>query len=208
MVGKLILSFKGRTLDEFLIPHGAAVIGSAADCEVHIDSLAIEPRHTRISRRDDGYVLEDLQTPGGTFVNGRKISVHPLRPGDIIRVGKHTLTFSADGDDSPGGAAPGAASAAEETADPSLRAGWLQITSGKNMGKTIRLTRSVTNIGQRGRQTAMIARRNDGYYLSHLQGESPPRVGDRDIGDQSWALQDGDIIQLGDVKMQFYLTEE
>jgi len=207
-VGKLILSFKGRALDEFLIPHGTAVIGSSADCEVHIDSLAVEPRHARISMRGEGYMLEDLQTPSGTFVNGQKVSSHPLRPGDIIRVGKHTLTFLADTDDSRGTAAPGAAAATEETVDPSLVTGWLQITSGGNMGKTIRLTRPVTNIGQRGRQTAMIARRNDGYYLSHLQGESPPRVGDRDIGDQSWALQDGDVIQLGDVKMQFYLTEE
>jgi len=200
----LILSFKGRTLDEFLIPKERAVIGSSPDCDVHIDSLAVEPHHARISVNDGCCMLEDLQTPSGTFVNGQKVSSHPLHPGDTIQVGKHTLTFLIEQ-----AAAAGVEDApAQESEETVQVTGWLQITSGSNMGKTIRLSRPVTNIGQRGQHTAMIARRKDGYYLSYLQGESPPRVGGREIADESRALHDGDIIELGNVKMQFYLTDE
>ncbi len=52
---------------------------------------------------------------------------------------------------------------------------------------------------------AVIAHRNDGYFLSHLEGEASPKVGDTSIGDKAWQLNEGDVIQIGNIKMQFYL---
>jgi hypothetical protein len=92
----------------------------------------------------------------------------------------------------------------EFTANARQKTAWLQILSGHNLGKNLSLNRALTNLGTPGIQTAVIAKRNDGYFLSHLEGENPPKVGDSPIGDKSWPLQDGDIIQIGNVKMQFY----
>ena len=67
------------------------------------------------------------------------------------------------------------------------------------------LNRSMTNLGKPGVATAVITRRNEGYFLSHLEGEKTPLVGDTPIGSHSVKLCDGDTIQIGNVKMQFFL---
>jgi len=62
------------------------VLGRALDCHVHIRDLTVSRRHARISVVDGRYVLEDLGSGNGTFVNGRAVSRHVLRHHDQIRV--------------------------------------------------------------------------------------------------------------------------
>lgn len=62
------------------------VLGRALDCHVHIRDLTVSRRHARISAVEGRYVLEDLGSGNGTFVNGRAITRHPLRHHDQIRV--------------------------------------------------------------------------------------------------------------------------
>ena len=83
--------------------------------------------------------------------------------------------------------------------------GWLQILNGQNLGKTLSLNRSMTNLGKPGVATAVITKRGDGYFISHLEGKFPPTVGNESIGDRSIKLKDGDTIKIGNIKMQFYL---
>jgi hypothetical protein len=64
----------------------------------------------------------------------------------------------------------------------------------------------MTNIGKAGVQTAVITRRDEGFFISHLEGERTPLVDGQPIGDKSWKLEDGNIIQIGNVKMQFTLS--
>ncbi|VAW94277.1 hypothetical protein MNBD_GAMMA22-2200 [hydrothermal vent metagenome] len=82
---------------------------------------------------------------------------------------------------------------------------WVQILSGQNLGQTLQLTRSVTNLGKPGVAMVVIARRDDGFFISHLEGKIPPKVGEVEIGTQSYKLNEGDLIQIGNIKMQFYL---
>jgi pSer/pThr/pTyr-binding forkhead associated (FHA) protein len=49
--------------------------------------------HAQIRREADGYVLYDLNSKNGTFVNGQQIARCRLRPGDRIRVGATDLVF-------------------------------------------------------------------------------------------------------------------
>ena len=91
------------------------------------------------------------------------------------------------------------------TMEMEMRHGFLQIMSGANLGKTMSLNRAMTNLGKPGVATAVIAKRNEGYYLSHLEGKKSPLVGDISIGDKTEKLHDGDIITIGNIKMQFYL---
>jgi len=216
-VSKLTLSFKGRVLKVFPVVQGDMYIGSDPECTVHIDSLAVQPRHARIHTQGNDSVLFDLESPDGTFVNQQRVDEHRLKDGEIIRVGKHTLTFSfeemleseieAQTPAPPAAAEPTVAEQpVEETpaATHDNRQAWLQIMSGQNLGKTLSLHRAMTNLGKSGLVTAVIARRSDGYFLSHLEGDVPTRVGDQPIGDKVHKLQDGDIIQIGNIKMQFY----
>lgn len=217
----LTLSFKGMELKVIALAPGEMIIGSDPACAIHIDSLAVQPRHASVVTRDSETVLRDLGSPDGTFVNNEKVAERVLKDHDDVRVGKHNLRFSfspmnADAAraevplEAPKPVAPPAAAAEpdvslEEFASSTrLKNAWLQIMSGHNVGKNISLNRKLTNLGTPGIQTAVIAKRNDGYFLSHLEGEQTPKVGNVSIGDKSWPLNDGDIIQIGNVKMQFY----
>jgi len=227
-VSKLTLSFKGKLLKYFPLSEGENVIGSDPGCRVFIDSLAVQPHHARVTLDGDTAVLHDLDTPDGTFVNNTRISAeHTLRNGDDIRVGKHNLTFTLEPavpaviEEEPveNEAVPVSLEDAMPELEPELteadtlelepihtpRHAFLQILNGQNMGKTISLKRNLVNVGKPGVQLAMIAHRNDGFFLTHLEGNTPPRVGDTQIGDSAWQLHDGDIIQIGNVRMQFSL---
>jgi hypothetical protein len=69
--------------------------------DVDLDSddpeAKVSRRHARISRRDGQYIIEDLGSTNGTFVNrGRRLAPgdgHPLQDGDEIIVGKTFLRF-------------------------------------------------------------------------------------------------------------------
>jgi serine/threonine protein kinase len=72
--------------DELLIGRHAQDEGNLAD------DVEISRQHARISRSEGGYVIEDLGSTNGTFVNGRRISApEPLTPGDKVEVGSTTL---------------------------------------------------------------------------------------------------------------------
>lgn len=209
-MSKLTLSFKDKVLKIYPLPDGEAIIGSDPSCLLHIDSLAVQPRHASVTTRGDKSILRDLGSSEGTFVNGKKISdEYTLKDDDVIRVGKHDLLYTHEiSVDTIRAEALSELSQGEELKlEPvrELKSGWLQLMSGHNVGKTISLSRNLTNLGTPGVQTAVIARRSDGYFLSHLEGDMPPTVDGVSIGNSSWHLQEGNVIQMGNVKMQFYL---
>ena len=69
-------------------------IGRLPDNTIVIDNPAVSARHARVYREGHQYVLEDLKSTNGTFVNDRPIARHTLLEGDIVLVGKHTLVFT------------------------------------------------------------------------------------------------------------------
>ncbi|MEJ2143125.1 MAG: FHA domain-containing protein [Gammaproteobacteria bacterium] len=215
-MSKLTLSFKDRVLKVYPVLKGSMLIGSDPSCTIHIDSLALQAQHARIDTEDQTSTIVDLGSPDGTFVNQNKITEHTLKDGDLIRVGKHTLTYKYEQvEDMPSAAPPPPQPKVEEqpvieteeptTSEMETRAGFLQIMSGANLGKTMSLNRAMTNLGKPGVATAIIAKRNEGYFISHLEGKQAPLVGNTPIGDKTEKLNDGDIIQIGNIKMQFYL---
>ena len=62
-------------------------------------------------------------------------------------------------------------------------------------------------IGRAGKSMALIAARNDGYYLSHLEGEPVTRVQDRSVGDESILLTNGDTIYVGKLQIAFFTQQ-
>lgn len=81
----------------------------------------------------------------------------------------------------------------------------LQILSGVGAGKEMDLNRTLTTLGKPGIQVAVITRRPEGYYLSHLEGEKTPLLNGDAIEDEPHALEDHDIIEIAGIKLEFYL---
>lgn len=94
--------------------------------------------------------------------------------------------------------------APEEPAPAANQVGKLQILNGPNTGKTFNLTKSLTNLGKAGQHAAVISRRGGSYQLAHMDGPTLPTVNGTSIGEDAFKLRDGDIIEIGKIKMQFF----
>jgi pSer/pThr/pTyr-binding forkhead associated (FHA) protein len=107
MMPRLILQLDARVLKEYEMGT-TATIGRLSDNSIAIDSPAVSSHHACVFRDGDQFVVEDLQSTNGTFVNGTRVSRHALQPGDVVRVGKHQLVL-----DLEAGAQPATADGAE-----------------------------------------------------------------------------------------------
>ncbi len=196
---KLTLSFKGRILKVFSVTAENASIGRDPDCDLRIDNLGLDPVHARIRSENGELLLHSVSSSAGVLLNGKVVSGEQrLGHGDVLLFGKHTVSVARDH----------AVSAAEPTDDElTFHEAWLQFLNGPKLGRTIRLDRSLVRLGKTGGQSAMIASRGDGFFISHLGGERPTLVGDQVVGEESVQLQDGDTIQIGATQMLFF-TEQ
>jgi ABC-type multidrug transport system ATPase subunit len=62
-----------------------------------LDSVLVSRQHARVVSDGDRFILEDLNSTNGTFLNGRRIQAVELIPGDIVRIGPFRLLYQ-DGD--------------------------------------------------------------------------------------------------------------
>lgn len=58
------------------------------------DDPEISPRHARIEKKEKAYLLRDLRSGAGTFVNETRISEAWLQEGDEIRIGQTRMVFT------------------------------------------------------------------------------------------------------------------
>ncbi len=199
-MAKLTLSFKDKKLKIFPLLEDEILVGRDPGCQIHIDSLAVQPRHVVIRREGDQWRVAPAGDSDKVTVNNQPLDEHLLADGDHIKVGKHLLTFS---DEAAGTAT---VTPIEAARNPAI--GWLQIMNGSHLGRTIRLDRAMTRIGKSGRNSAMIARRKDGYYISHLEGDAPPSVNGHELGPTARRLMDGDRLTIGRLELHFFLDSD
>jgi len=81
----------------------------------------------------------------------------------------------------------------------------LQLLSGANAGKELDLTKPLTTLGKPGVQVAVITRRPQGFFITHVEGVSFPVVNGKTLDAQAHSLNDHDVIELAGVKMEFFL---
>ena len=60
--------------------------------------------------------------------------------------------------------------------------GAIQLLSGANAGKELELTKPLTTLGKPGVQVAVLTRRPQGYFITHVEGASRPAVNGQPIG--------------------------
>ena len=90
---KLILSLDGVVIQEIELRADRFRIGRGSDNDIQIESPAISRQHAVITRVLDDVFLEDLESTNGTYVNGRAVHRHALRPDDLIELGQYRLRY-------------------------------------------------------------------------------------------------------------------
>jgi len=87
-------AFAGRALrfDKHLV-----VFGSMGNADIHLPEHGVAPEHCGLRDRGDGeFLLSDFNTPGGTWVNGERITQATLSEGDVLRVGASEFVFGVE----------------------------------------------------------------------------------------------------------------
>ncbi|MBV6415102.1 MAG: hypothetical protein OMOMHJEC_02945 [Xanthomonadales bacterium] len=82
---------------EARVDENPLVIGRADDCGLVIANTSVSRHHCRVFREDNGFVVEDLGSTNGCFVNGQRVQRFGLRDGDRLRVGNCELKFFGEG---------------------------------------------------------------------------------------------------------------
>lgn len=73
---------------------GEVILGRSPSCELPLPSAEASRRHAAVLRHESGWVVRDLGSTNGTFVNGHRLEgEHRLRPGDRIEIGGVPVTF-------------------------------------------------------------------------------------------------------------------
>ncbi len=229
MPAKLILSLNNSVLGEYPLDKERVVLGRKAENDIQVDNLAVSGQHAAIITILSDSFLEDLESTNGTYVNGKLVKKHALKNGDVISIGKHELKYvndeATDEDEfektmiiRPGMASHAAAAAKAEEQVPeaaggggaapaaaSLPNGKIQVLSGPGAGKELELKKALITLGRPGVQVAVITRRPQGYFITHVEGKHPV-VNGESIGGQARPLKDHDVVELAGVKMEFFVS--
>ena len=232
MPAKLILSLNNSILGEYPLDKERIVLGRRPENDIQVDNLAVSGQHAAIITILSDSFLEDLESTNGTYVNGKLVKKHALKNGDVITIGKHELKYvnddATDEDDfektmiiRPGMAGHAAAEAkaaaeapgvetkdvgpAPTKGDTSRPMGKIQVLSGPGVGKELELKKALVTLGRPGVQVAVITRRPQGYFITHVEGKHPV-VNGESIGGQARPLKDHDVIELAGVKMEFFVA--
>jgi pSer/pThr/pTyr-binding forkhead associated (FHA) protein len=81
----------------------------------------------------------------------------------------------------------------------------VQILTGPSAGRELELSKSLTTVGKPGVQVAVITRRPQGYYITHVEGANFPILNGKSLDAQAHPLNDHDIVELAGVKMEYFL---
>jgi len=101
---------------------------------------------------------------------------------------------------------PAAAPAAAKPGEPHLLAA-VQILTGPSAGRELDLVKNLTTLGKPGLQVAVITRRPQGYFITHVEGAKFPIINGKMIDAQAQPLHDHDVIELAGVKMEFFIKK-
>jgi len=231
-MARVVLMFNKQVIKEYPLLKESITIGRKEGNIIVIDNLAVSSFHARIDVAGSDFILTDLQSTNGTFVNDKKVVSHKLIHGDNIIIGKHVLLFVS----TDTGKVEELAEASKIDMDktmmldtakqkellakqkrPPEKIGVISFIDGSNLGD-IELTKKLTKIGKADTSeirlsgllmppTAVtISHRPSGYTISFTGGMSKLKVNGQVIKD-SIALQEFDTIELGSYKFQFYQKE-
>jgi pSer/pThr/pTyr-binding forkhead associated (FHA) protein len=217
-MAKLNFSLDGKSLGEFMLDKERTTIGRRPASDIHIDNLAVSGEHAVIVTLGPDSFLEDLNSTNGTMVNKKMMKKHVLQHNDVIEFGKYQLQYvaeaqikaAADGDqDSVADVSqsinhPQAEDAVNgQQATVAVGVARLQVLNGDNAGQEVLLNRAMVKLGTPGDQLAVVTKRPNGYYISHVEGVGRPLINQQPIGLVASELQANDVIELAGTKMKF-----
>lgn len=233
-MAKIILKYKDTVIQETDLEKGIVAIGRRPDNNIIIDNQAVSGHHAIIEAQWDQLFVEDLKSLNGTYLNGQRINRAELFNKDVLLIGVHALEIVFDKDrlGDPMAAAGRGRSMSETVvitpdeqkkillaankAIPDVLGGFLVIQGSSDQNNYV-FKEKVSSIGkEKGsairlkgffapKQAALVNRRKEGYFITPT-GSKTIKVNGEAIHHR-YDLKDGDIVDIGRLKLQFYIKE-
>lgn len=233
-MAKILLRFRGEILQEIDMDKDIISIGRKVDNHIVIDNQAVSSHHAIIEKQGDQLFVEDLKSLNGTYLNGRAVKRSEIFNGDVIVIGIHSLEIQLDKDrfDEAKNAAGRGRSMFEtvvitpeqrrrillaaSSTTPDVLGGFVVI-KGPGGPRDYLIRDKVANIGrEKGsvirlkglfapRRAALVNRRKEGYFITPTRSKTVKVNGN--VIEQRHDLKDGDIVDIGRLKLQFYIKE-
>ncbi len=226
-MNRIIVSFKGRIVSEPPFKGKAVTIGRGSGNDIEIDNPAVSSKHARIAREGKSFIIEDLGSTNGTFLNGEKIKKSILNSTDEITIGKHSLKLAwEEGTNGFGKEQEDSSAPIIDALDKTMMitgkvkksgkgsVGILVVMDGKAEKERISLTDRVSTIGKstdaqiklKGLFTpkvaALINRKGDDYILDAADKKKPATVNGKPVT-KPIKLKNGDTIEVGGITLRF-----
>ncbi len=234
-MAKVLLKFKEAVIKEIPLDQDVMTIGRKTDNDIVIDNQAVSGYHARIKKEVNCLFIEDASSLNGTYINGQKISKGELHNGDVVLIGVHTLDvilekaretntkegFTVRGRSMDETVVIGAEEqkkilASQDKEKPEILGGFIVI-EGSTDKRDYLLKERVTTIGKEDgagihlkgffapKVAALVNRRKEGYFITPAGGKTLKVNGQK--VDHKYDLKDGDIVEAGWLKLQYYVKE-
>lgn len=100
IMARITLRFQQQEIAQYELTSRGVRIGRSQENDIVIDNMAVSGKHARIIDDEMGFIIKDLGSWNGTFIDGKPIESRRLSDGDVITIGKHVLVFSDGGQSS------------------------------------------------------------------------------------------------------------
>jgi pSer/pThr/pTyr-binding forkhead associated (FHA) protein len=89
----LLWEHEGQVMRDYPFRKGSITIGRSKESTIIFSDPEVSSSHARIDKIGPNYILTDLQSTNGTFVNSLRVLSHRLSHGERISIGKNVLLF-------------------------------------------------------------------------------------------------------------------
>ncbi|MCP4373430.1 MAG: FHA domain-containing protein [Deltaproteobacteria bacterium] len=88
---KILLKYKKKVLKTFETDKDKITIGRLKSNDIQINDPAVSKKHARIIKTEGNYLIEDLKSTNGIYLNKVRVFSKYLKDNDIINIGKYSL---------------------------------------------------------------------------------------------------------------------
>lgn len=94
--GLLVVKRGPNVGSRFLLDPACTSIGRHPESDIFLDDVTVSRRHAEVTRSDRGFVVRDVGSLNGTYLNRERIEEAVLRHGDELQIGKFRLVFATE----------------------------------------------------------------------------------------------------------------
>jgi hypothetical protein len=206
---RLVIMLDGQVVREAAMSPPRVTLGRRALNDIVLDHRSVSGEHAVLRQTPEGWVIEDLRSTNGTYVNGVAVERGTLELGDMIEIGRFRLRWADGPAAGVGGlnrsepAAPFGGPVVSPAAGAEPVPARVRVLNGAAAGREVLLARERTTFGKPGVLVIAIERRGERHLLTQVEGRAIVIVRGAPVPDGGAWLAHGDVLDLLGTRLEF-----